>query len=114
MKINELYKIGGVIYRVLAINGSSILIIDCTKRTMPKWEGIAFFSSAEQVSEEELREVVGVNIVGYDSLSQQQKQSIHNKYGSISLIVPFIHSDYERNAAIALCADKFKFSKAIM
>ena len=112
MKINELFKVGNTIYRILAVEGSDIQIIDCIKRTMPRWESIAFFSGAEKVSEEKLKESAGVNLVGYDSLSQPQKQIVHNKYGSISLIIPYTNNDYERNAAIALCADKFNLSKA--
>lgn len=112
MKINDLFRIGNTICRVLAIDNSGIQIIDCIKKTMPRRVGIAFFIDAEQVSEEELRQTVGINLVGYDNLTQPQKQTIHNKYGSISMIIPFINSDYERNAAIAFCADKFKLSKA--
>ncbi len=112
MKINDLFKKDNTIYRILFIDSSDIQIIDCVKRTMPRMVGIDFFLSAEQVSEEELRETVGINLVGYDGLTQSQKQIIHSKYGSISMIVPFIHNDYERNRAIELCADKFNLSKA--
>ena len=112
MQINDLYIIGKTIYRVLYIKDSDIQVIDCIKRTMPRWEGIAFFRSAEQVREEELRKTAGINIVGYDSLSPPQKQIIHSKYGSISFVLPFLHDDYERNRAIALCAEKFNVSKA--
>ncbi|MCM1439787.1 MAG: transposase family protein [Roseburia sp.] len=112
MKINDLFKKDNTIYRVLSISGSDIQIIDCVKRTMPRKVGIDFFRSAEQVSEEELREAAGINLVGYDNLTQPQKKEVHNKYGSISLILPFINDDYERNRAIELCADKFKLSKA--
>lgn len=112
MKINDLFRIGNTICRVLAIDNGGIQIIDCIKRTMPRWVGIAFFVDAEQVSEEELRQTAGINLVGYDNLTQPQKQIVHNKYGSISMIIPYINSDYERNAAITLCADKFKLSKA--
>ena len=112
MKINDLFKKDNTIYRILFIDSSDIQIIDCVKRTMPRMVGIDFLLSAEQVSEEELRETVGINLVGYDGLAQPQKQIIHSKYGSISMIVPFIHNDYERNRAIELCADKFNLSKA--
>ena len=112
MKNNDLFKIDNTIYRVLAVDNSGIQIIDCIKRTMPRWVGIDFFVNAEQVSEEDLKEAAGINLVGYDNITQPQKQIIHGKYGSISLIIPFLHNDYERNKAIALCADKFSISKA--
>lgn len=112
MKINELYKKDNTIYRVLYISSSDIQIIDCIKRTMPRVVSIDFFVTAEKASEEELRETTGINLVGYDGLTQPQKQVIHSKYGSISMIIPFINNDYERNRAIELCADKFNLSKA--
>ena len=112
MKNNDLFRIGNTIYRILAVNNNDIQIIDCVKRTMPRWVDIDFFVCAEQVSEEELRETTCKFVGSYDSLTQPQKQIIHNKYGSISLIIPFLQDDYERNRAIALCADKFSLSRA--
>lgn len=112
MKISDLYKKDDTIYRVLYISSNDIQVIDCVKRTMPRVVGIDFLVTAEKASEEELRETTGINLVGYDGLTQPQKQVIHSKYGSISMIIPFIHNDYERNRAIELCADKFNLSKA--
>ena len=112
MKINDLLKTADTIYRVLAVENVDIQVIDCIKRTMPHWVDREFFNSAEQVSEEELRKTAGISLVGYDSLTQLQKQVVHSKYGSISLIIPFVSNDYERNSAISLCADKFKLSKS--
>ncbi len=37
MEKNQLIKVYGTIYRVLAVEGQDILLIDCMKRTMPKW-----------------------------------------------------------------------------
>ncbi len=111
MKINDLFYKGDCIYRVLTIEDDRIQIIDCVKRNMPYWVGEDFLSDYLQIEEEELRVRVGVNLVSYDSLSQQQKQIIHSKYGSISFIIPTVGNDYERNQAIALCAERFHLSK---
>ena len=37
MKKNQLIKCQGTIYRVLAVEEDSILLIDCIKKSMPKW-----------------------------------------------------------------------------
>ena len=39
MEKNQLIKWNGVIYRVLASEEESVLLIDCLKRTMPRWYG---------------------------------------------------------------------------
>ena len=41
MEKNQLIKWNGVIYRVLAVEEDSILLIDCIKKTMPRWYGLA-------------------------------------------------------------------------
>ena len=111
MKINDLFSSGNSIYRVLAVEDDRIQIIDCIKRNMPHWDSVEFLSGAEQITEEELRTRSNVNLTSYDSLSQQQKQMIHSKYGSISFIVPFVGNDYDRSQAVALCSEKFHLSK---
>lgn len=111
MKINDLYKIGGTIYRALAIKDNSVLVIDCIKRTMPKWANTDSLNGCEQVSQEDLLNLSGVSLNSYDSLSPEQKKQVRERYGSISLILPFIGSNAERNSAIALCAEKLNISK---
>ena len=111
MQTNDLFSRDATIYRVLFIEADRIQVIDCIKRNMPHWVSIDFLSDAHQIDEEELKARICVNLVKYDSLSQQQKQIIHSKYGSISFIIPYVHYDYERNGAIALCAERFHLSK---
>ena len=36
MEKNQLIKLDGVIYRVLAVEEQNVLLIDCIKRTIPK------------------------------------------------------------------------------
>lgn len=111
MKINDLYRSSNSIYRVLAVENSRIQIIDCIKRNMPHWVSADFICNAEYITEEEFRARTHVNLVSYDSLSQQQKQMIHSKYGSISFIVPFVGNDYDRSQTVVLCSEKFHLSK---
>lgn len=111
MKINDLFGIGNSIYRVLAVEENRIQVIDCIKRNMPHWVDIDFICNADDITEEELRARIHVNLVSYDCLSQQQKQIIHSKYGSISFIVPLVGNDYERSQAITLCSERFHLSK---
>ena len=59
MEKKQLIKLDGVIYRVLAVEEDSILLIDCIKKTMPKWYGIGEVSGYEICPEEELGEETG-------------------------------------------------------
>ena len=40
MQKNSLLKSENIIVRVLEVHGGQVLIIDCIKRTMPKWVDI--------------------------------------------------------------------------
>lgn len=111
MRTNDLFIKDDFIYRVLSVEADRIQIIDCIKRNMPHWTSVSFLSDAKQITEEELRARARVSLSSYGSLSQQQKQIVHSKYGSISFIVPFVGNDYDRNQAIALCSEKFHLSK---
>ncbi len=99
MKINDLFSSGNSIYRVLAVEDDRIQIID--------WLSALRRKEILQA----LRTRANVNLTSYDSLSQQQKQMIHSKYGSISFIVPFVGNDYDRSQAVVLCSEKFHLSK---
>ena len=54
MKKNDLLKKEDSIIRVLEIKGDKALVIDCIKRTMPKWIGKDSIADYEQCTEKEL------------------------------------------------------------
>lgn len=59
MEKNQLLKDNGCIYRVLATEEDSVLMIDCLKKTMPNWHSLGEISGYEDCTEEELLEVTG-------------------------------------------------------
>ncbi len=63
MEKNQLIKVYGTIYRVLAVDGEDILLIDCMKRTMPKWHEAGWADGYEGCSEEELSEATGIVVL---------------------------------------------------
>lgn len=54
MEKKELIRFSGSIYRVLALQGEEVLLIDCMKRNMPKWQGIAGIEGYEECPEADL------------------------------------------------------------
>ena len=59
MKKNDLLRSGDSIVRVLEIQGSRILIIDCIKQTMPVWMESESLESYSECIEDELSKVTG-------------------------------------------------------
>ena len=56
MEKNQLIKWDGIIYRILAVEEGNVLLIDCIKKTMPKWYKVDEIRGYEACSEGELRE----------------------------------------------------------
>ena len=102
MQINTLFIKHGIIFRVLAITDSKALIINCFESKMPYWENIEFLDAYDTVTESELLETANIVFPPYDSLPQNLVGHMHKKYGIISLIIPHIKSDAERNSAIVI------------
>ena len=112
MQINALFIKHGTIFRVLAITDSKALIINCFENKMPYWENIELLDAYDVVTEDELLRATKTGFPSYDSIPQNLIGQMHKKYGTISLIVPYVKSDAERNSAIEICAKKFDVSKA--
>lgn len=70
MEKNRLIKIHGSIYRVLAVEEDGILLIDCMKRTMPRWYKLDETAGYEICTEKELLEVTQTVLVGEQDMSQ--------------------------------------------
>lgn len=60
MRKNSLLKQSDKIVRVLEVKDSSILTIDCIKRTMPEWKEKKLFVDWMPVTEQELWESTGI------------------------------------------------------
>ena len=112
MQINALFVKHGTIFRVLAITDSKALIINCFENKMPYWENIELLDAYDVVTEDELLRATKTGFPSYDSIPQNLIGQMHKKYGTISLIVPYVKSDAERNSAIEICAKTFDVSKA--
>ena len=112
MKDHELLLKNGKIFRVLASSGTKALVISCLEKKMPYWENMESPDSFETITLDRLLEATNVSFPDYDSIPPDKLKSIHEKYGTISLIIPYIKSEAERNSAIEICSQRFKVSKA--
>lgn len=71
-----------------------------------------FLDETEVITQEQLLDSTNTVFPGYESLTQDQRKTIHEKYGTISLIVPFVNKEVERNRYIEICSQSFELSKA--
>ena len=112
MKENDLLLINGEIYRLLNLSDSKALVINCLKKKMPYQIDFELLGSPEMISQEQLLEHAHIIFPDYDNITPNRRKSIHEKYGTISLILPYINNEAERNSAIEICAQRFGLSKA--
>ena len=111
MKVNDLFTQHGSIFRLLGVSGNKALIINCLEKKMPYWVNMETIQDSELTTQEHLLEKLNVDLPTYDSLTQEKRKTIHEKYGSISLVLPFISQEPERNSSIEICSQKFGLSK---
>lgn len=108
MEKNQLIKWDGVIYRVLAVEEDSILLIDCIKKTMPKWYELDEIRGHEICPEEELGEETGGE-EGRD-LKPKEKSMAHQRFTVVAGILPFLGDDNMRATVIRKVAGLYGIS----
>ena len=87
----------GTILRILAINDSAALVIDCLKRNMPHWCNIATIESFVHCTEHELAEQTDVELFDIESLDAATRKIVHDRYTIIAGVLPFIADDKMRS-----------------
>lgn len=112
MKINELFAYRGSIFRTLFLTDEKVLLINCLEKKMPFWMNYELLDETEKVSENQLLEQTNTSFPPYEDILPDKRKVIQEKYGTISLILPYISNDLERNSSIDICAQRFKLSKA--
>ena len=110
MEKNQLIKWRGIIYRVLAVEESSVLLINCIKKTMPRWYGLDEISGYEVCSEGELREETGVEMEEEQDLKPQQRCVAQQRFTVVAGVLPFLGDDNMRSTVIRKVAEQKEIS----
>jgi len=103
---NQLIKWDGIIYRVLAIEEDSALLIDCLKKTMPKWHGNDELNGYEICAEEELLEITGIVLAEEQELKPKERCRAHERFTVIAGILPFLADDRMKATVIKKVAEQ--------
>lgn len=111
MQKNNLFKQGNQIIRILEVQTEQVFMIDCVKRTMPKWVDIASLSEYTEVTEQEMQMYTNMILPEVDSLDAESKKFMYEHYTMIAGILPFVSDANHRNSLIAKISDKYEVSK---
>ena len=82
------------IYRILDSNDDYVFVIDCVKRTMPKWIKADEIENYDRCTEEEFRSLADMTVPDIKTLSLNEQKNINEKFNVIAEILPWV-SDYK-------------------
>ena len=98
MKNNSIIKSADSIYRVIDITDTKAFVIDCSKKSMPKWVDLTSLSSYSLCAEE-LQTLPDIN-----DLDMLSRKVAYERFTIISNILPFISDKNKRSAIISQTA----------
>lgn len=101
MQKNSLWKCDNSIIRVLELQERQAFVIDCVKRSMPKWIDRDSLSGYVNVTEQEMQTATGILLPEVDSLDAESKQFMYEHYSMIAAILPFVSDSSQRNTVIS-------------
>lgn len=111
MHKNDLLKFKNGIVRILETTEDKVLVIDCIKRTVPKWYSISNFKEYKKCNEEELFEISNITPLNIEDLDSESRKIAYQKYTLISGVLPFIGDDKERCYVINKVASQENISR---
>ena len=97
---NSLLKKENQIIRILETQDDKVLVIPCTKKSMPKWIDKTLLQNYISCTEEELLSATNTVLFDLDTLDNKSKKTAHQRYTLVASILPFIGNKNYRNYAI--------------
>lgn len=98
-----LLKNDTTIIRVLRTQDNKSLIIDCIKRTMPKWVATTSLSDFVECTEADL--YIETNVPFDRQLTPEERRFAQERYTMISAVLPFIDNAQKRSQMIDLLSE---------
>ena len=98
-----LLKNDTIIIRVLKTQDGRSLIIDCIKRTMPKWVDTTSLLDYAQCSEADLYTQTGM--IQNRELTPNEQRTVQERYTMIAPVLPFIGNEQKRSQMVDLLAE---------
>ena len=82
------------VWRVLEKSGGEILVIDCMRKTMPKWMDLSELKEASEISEGEFYTELGFQPDRQSSASE--RKIMRDRFSVIAGIMPFVGEKRKR------------------
>lgn len=111
VQVNDLLQNGDIVYRVLELQGESALIINCTKRTMPRWIEQSDIKDYIKISEERLCQIMDASFPEIEALEWDRQKAINERYTVIADILPHIANFSMRNKEIMNAVAVYQLSR---
>ena len=111
MKNKTLLRKENCFLRVLKTDEERVLIIDCIKKTMPKWIKQETLTDFSESSEQELINFSNTSLSEIDELSENSKRIMNERYIMLQGIIAFLGNQDLRNQAITLAENEYQLSK---
>ena len=96
----KIVKKDNKIYRILDSNDDYVFVIDCVKRTMPKWIKAEEIENYDRCTEEEFRSLADMTVPDIKTLSLNEQKHINEKFNVIAEILPCVSDNKTRTQKI--------------
>lgn len=86
MRKNDLLQWNNTIIRILSIEDTRVLAIDCIKRTMPQWINTDILTDCKPYEESQLEIRAGIQLDDFEKMNIKEKRTAHERYTSIIVV----------------------------
>lgn len=108
---NKLLQKDNNIVRVLEIETTKVLIVNCIKRVVPQWINTAELTEYTECSINDLSHITGICTFPIDELDNESRCIAYKRFTAIAGVLPFITDNKSRCNAIRNMAQHFNISK---
>lgn len=108
---NDLMKCGEEIVRILDVEEKNVFVVNCIRRTMPKWITRQELSDYVKIPEEEFLNSMEMCIPDVEELSAPLRKVVYERYTMISGILPFVSNKRMRSQLIMELSNTYEVSQ---
>ena len=105
---NKLYRQEDTIFRILEEKEERVLVIDCVKKSLPKWISCAEMTQDVEISEEEFLQEMGMEFS--ENLSASARRVMRERFTVIAGILPYVGEKRKRSVLISAAAKQYQVS----
>ena len=105
MRKNKLFRHGNTIFRILEEKEEKVLVIDCVKKSLPKWINWSEMTQDVEISEEEFQQEMGMEFP--ENLSAPARKVMRERFTVIAGILPYVSEKKRRGVLISESAKHY-------